>query len=175
MHRAQEAVRAQRYHRLLLQLGAWLYTQPWQTEAGDKSTVAPELPITEFAARVLQKRHKKLRQRGHQITTLSPPERHQVRIAAKKVRYAADFFAALFPRKQVRRYSETLAALQDVLGVLNDATTTLALLQELAPAAEADMPWEARGIVRGWVQGTSHMRLQELEHVWKAFLDCKRL
>jgi triphosphatase len=174
VHRAQEAVRAQRYHRLLLQLGAWLCTQPWQTDVGDERTVASELPIPEFAARVLQKRHKKLRQRGHQITTLSPPERHQVRIAAKKLRYATDFFAALFPRKPARRYSKTLAALQDVLGVLNDAATAMVLLQELAPAVGDSMPREARGIVLGWVQGTSHWRLQELEHVWEAFLDGKR-
>jgi CHAD domain-containing protein len=172
-HRAQKAVRAPRYHRLLLQLGAWLYTQPWQTDAGDERTVALGQPILKLAARVLQKRHKKLRQRGHQITTLSPPERHQVRIEAKKLRYATDFFAALFPQKQVRRYSKTLAALQDVLGVLNDAATAMALLQEFASAGDAGIQREARGIVRGWVQGTSQARVQELEHVWEAFLDCK--
>jgi len=172
--RAQMAVRAPRYHRLLLQLGAWLYTQPWQIDSGDERTVVAELPIAEFAARVLQKRHKKLRQRGHRITTLSPPERHQVRIAAKKLRYAADFFAALFPRKHAQRYSKTLAALQDVLGVLNDAATAMTLLQEFAPVVDDGMPREARGVVRGWVQGISHLRLQELEHVWEAFLDCRR-
>jgi inorganic triphosphatase YgiF len=172
--RAQEAVRAPRYHHLLLQLGAWLYTQPWRTGAGDGNTVAPELPIGEFAAQVLQKRHKKLRQRGHQLTTLPPPERHQVRIAAKKLRYATDFFAVLFPRKLAHRYSNTLAALQDVLGILNDAATAMALLQELAAAADNGTPREARGIVRGWVQGTSYLRLQELEHAWETFLDSKR-
>jgi inorganic triphosphatase YgiF len=172
--RAQEAVKAPRYHHLLLQLGAWLYTQPWHMGAGDERTVAPESPIVEFAAQVLQKRHKKLRQRGHQLTALSPPERHQVRIAAKKLRYATDFFTILFPRKLAYRYSKTLAALQDVLGLLNDAATAMALLQELASTVAEGTPREARGIVRGWVQGTSHLRLQELEHVWETFLESKR-
>jgi hypothetical protein len=27
--------------------------------------------------------------------------------------------------------------------------------------------------VRGWVQGTSHVRVQELAHVWEVFLECK--
>jgi len=171
--RAQAAVRAPRYHRLLLQLGAWLYTQPWQTDAGDERTVAPDRPILKFAARTLQKWDKKLRQRGQQITTLSPPERHQVRIAAKKLRYATEFFAALFPQRQVRRYRKTLAALQDVLGVLNDAATAIALVQEFASAGDNGIPREARGIVRGWVQGTSHVRVQELAHVWEVFLECK--
>jgi inorganic triphosphatase YgiF len=172
--RAQDAVRAQRYHRLLLHFGAWLYTQSWQTDVSEERTVAPELPVAEFAEQLLRERHKQLRRDGDDLPTLSASQRHRVRIAAKKLRYGVDFFAALFPHKQVRRYLKALTALQDVLGELNDATTATGLVQELALVAEPGGQQEACRTVLGWVQGTSYVRVQDLEQIWETFLDCKR-
>ena len=74
-------------------------------------------------------------------------ERHEARIAAKRLRYVAEFFAPLYPGKRTRAYLETLAAAQDVLGQFNDAVTAAALASELSgPADDA-----AAGAVRGWV------------------------
>ena len=56
------------------------------------------------------------------------PSGMRVRIAAKKLRYVAEFFAtALDARKRARTIVDALAALQDVLGRGNDAVTAARL------------------------------------------------
>jgi CHAD domain-containing protein len=74
----------------------------------------------------------------------SDKERHAARIAAKRLRYAAEFFAPLFPGKRTRTYLNALAKLQDVLGRLHDGTTAAMLASELGDGAAA-------GSVRAWV------------------------
>ena len=60
----------------------------------------------------------------------------RVRIAAKKLRYGAEFFAGLYAdKKQQRRQKAFLSALsdlQDSLGALNDLSAGRALLASLA-------------------------------------------
>ena len=64
----------------------------------------------------------------------SPEERHAARIAAKRLRYVAEFFAPLFSRKRAKAYLKALTALQDVLGRLNDAATALAIAERVGRA-----------------------------------------
>ena len=54
-----------------------------------------------------------------------------MRIAAKKTRYATEFFASLFAARAVKPYVGRLAALQDELGWLNDVRVADRLLQQL--------------------------------------------
>ena len=70
-----------------------------------------------------------------------------MRIAAKKLRYAAEFFVPLFPRKRARAYVKSLAALQDVLGRANDAATAARLVAELG----GDAREPAAAALAGWV------------------------
>jgi inorganic triphosphatase YgiF len=69
-------------------------------------------------------RFRKIRKKGKKLAELDPRGRHRLRIQAKKVRYASDFFADLFPgRKASKRRKKFLSALervQDCLGDLND-------------------------------------------------------
>ena len=57
-----------------------------------------------------------------------PIERHQVRIEAKKLRYALDFLASLWSPAQMAPCSEALAQAQDLLGAMNDLVTAQRLL-----------------------------------------------
>ena len=57
----------------------------------------------------------------HQVCVGTPEERHRVRIAAKKARYAMEFFQGLYPGGRAKRSVQRLSALQDALGWLNDA------------------------------------------------------
>jgi triphosphatase len=63
-------------------------------------------------------------QKGKGLAQLDAPSRHRLRILAKKLRYAAEFFASLFPGKQsAQRRDKFLAALERLqhgLGDLND-------------------------------------------------------
>ena len=82
------------------------------------------LPIEIFAAEQLSLRRRKLRKKAKTFAGLDPPQRHKLRIQAKKLRYASGFFGSLFSGKQSdKRRKKFLAALetvQDCLGDLND-------------------------------------------------------
>lgn len=68
-----------------------------------------------------------MKRRGRHLDDLDPEERHRVRIAAKKLRYGAEFFAPLFPGKKAGKrhgaFGKALSDLQDHLGALNDIAT----------------------------------------------------
>jgi triphosphatase len=80
--------------------------------------------IAPAAADELRRRWKTILKRGRHLGALDPERRHKLRIQAKKLRYASEFFAGAFPRKKsVRRRQDFLAGLerlQDALGDLND-------------------------------------------------------
>ncbi|WP_236960358.1 CHAD domain-containing protein [Methylobacterium durans] len=118
---------------LLLDLLAWLHTGPWLGEGADP---ARDAPARDFAAAVLGRFRKRVRKRGRHLAKLDPEARHRVRIAGKKLRYGADFFASLFPDKTARKRHKAFAAalsdLQDHLGALNDLATAHAVMASLA-------------------------------------------
>ena len=78
-------------------------------------------PAREFARPLLKRRHRALLALGTDLAHAAPEARHAARLAAKKLRYAAEFFASLFPKKRTRNYRKALAALQEELGAWNDA------------------------------------------------------
>lgn len=170
---AREAVASARYHKFLLTFGAWLATDAWRAQRHSRSVGAGESSVLDFAVCVLQKRHQQLKKRGGDLATQTPDERHAVRIAVKKLRYAGEFFASLFPRKRTRRYLNALTALQDLLGLMNDSATTVTLMQQLATAAGDIQQHQAKGIVSGWAMGTNHVQRNALETAWSEFLARK--
>ncbi|MBT9613431.1 MAG: CHAD domain-containing protein, partial [Burkholderiales bacterium] len=87
-------------------------------------------------------------------------------IAAKKQRYAAEFFAELYPLKAARAYIKPLAALQDGLGALNDIAVTGRLLDELRGNRSAHRAWVC-GLVQGWVESHVQVRIDDLEPAWR--------
>ena len=62
---------------------------------------------------------------------MDAPQLHALRIITKKQRYAAEFFAGLYPQKETKRYIQSLSDLQEVLGVINDVAVIERLLGEL--------------------------------------------
>lgn len=98
---------------------------------------------------------------GRSIDTLPVLQRHELRLALKKLRYAADFFAGPLPHKAAKAGIAALAALQDDLGGFNDAASTAAILD----AAVAATPEKGRAPVEraalflkaGLAQGRSRL------------------
>ena len=64
-------------------------------------------------------------------------QRHQVRIEAKKLRYALEFLASLWPADCLSELTEALVQAQNLLGQMNDRVTAQRLLAA-APKAGAD-------------------------------------
>jgi CHAD domain-containing protein len=106
-----------------------------------------------------------MKKRGKRLQELDAAGRHRLRIAAKKLRYAAEFFAALFPKRRVRPYIQSLASMQEVLGGLNDAATLLRLLPEAAAGARTP-DVRVAGMIQGWSAASTHLQLDALGRAW---------
>jgi triphosphatase len=81
-------------------------------------------PVEMFASDQLARRWRKIGKKGKMLAQLDAASRHKLRIQTKKLRYAAEFFAALFATKRARKrrkqFLPALERLQDGLGDLND-------------------------------------------------------
>ena len=167
---ARDAAGSPRFQRLLLAVGLFCA----RPRFGTKQPANGEPPdalggrADEFASALLTLRQRKLYRRAASLMNGSPEERHAVRIAAKRLRYLAEFFAPLFRRKRTKAYLKALTGLQDVLGHLNDATTALQIAIEFGGPADA-----AIGAVRGWVAAQAVALEPELAAVWKQMVDAK--
>lgn len=130
---AMTALASPRARGLLLDLSEWLSLGEWLTVPSGAD--AREQPLRDFAASVLSRFRRKVRKGGRGLARQNDAARHQLRKDAKKLRYAAEFFASLFDdRRQKRRYGrflETLEKLQDRLGLLNDTVSAPRLLARL--------------------------------------------
>jgi len=163
---AQAAVASPRFLRLLLALAAY-----FAGIAENASTPDANSPATAFATAQLGRRERKLRKSARHIAVATPAERHKIRIAAKKLRYAAEFLSPLFPEKRTRPYLRSLSRLQTTLGVLNDLAVAERLLAELAPpeSAGAARAGHAAGLVRGWIAASQANGIGAVEKAWRAF------
>ncbi|OYY93594.1 MAG: inorganic triphosphatase [Hydrogenophilales bacterium 28-61-23] len=134
---AQAHLLAPAYTRLVLDIGRCLLAEH-DDDANDAEDGA--LEATAWAAALLEKRWLTLRKRCRGFSKLGPTERHMARIAAKKMRYAADAFAPLYGKRGTR-FIEALAALQNSLGRANDAHVGARLLDAL-PKKSAPLSFE---------------------------------
>ncbi|RKT21776.1 inorganic triphosphatase YgiF [Paraburkholderia sp. RAU2J] len=165
--RAAAAVESVRYTRLVLQVAIWLNRKGWREGMSDKQREVMATPAVQFAADVLRRRHRKLIQRGKRLADLDDHRRHRARIAAKKVRYATEFFASLCARRAVRHYVEALTALQDDLGWRNDVVVADQLLTSIARTS----PDAATGaaFARGYLASRAAADHEPLKKLWKRF------
>lgn len=123
----------------MLELMAFVETGPWLSD--EDHAKARSRPAQAFAARVLNRRWRKVRKLGRHLDELDPPARHRVRIEAKKLRYASEFFASLIESRKAKRnhkaFVGVLQELQESLGDLNDIATGHEMARALAQAVDA--------------------------------------
>ena len=137
---AAQAVTSARYTACMLGLQRWLQARAWRDSCAVRQLRRLDARVSPFARATLRKDQRRLIKRGKRLLHATPQQRHRVRIAAKKTRYATEFFASLFAGRAVKPYVGRLSALQDELGWLNDVQVADRLLQELpeVPAGQAD-------------------------------------
>ena len=141
LHRALDG---RRFQRIMLSLA-------WIAALQDESLTAAkhERRARHLAARMLSRRAKRIV--SVDIDGLPASRRHRVRIDAKKLRYLAEFAAVLYPAHDARRYLRRLAAVQTVLGTLNDLTAmerTIRLATTKLAARERNTIARCAGITR---------------------------
>jgi len=168
--RARAAVVDPRFTAILLRAEVWLDRGLWM-RPGKATRKALARPIAAFARDALEKRERKMRKLGNRASELTEAELHRLRIRAKNLRYAAEFFQNLYRRKAARRYIESVREIQDVLGTLNDAVVSHDLMAELAARA-ADQKGLYRAVARvdalatGWNLGRMEGDLARVPAVW---------
>ncbi|RAK57258.1 CHAD domain-containing protein [Phenylobacterium deserti] len=120
-----QAVGSERFRLLMIDVAAWVETGPWLAAEPGRE------PAAAFAARALDKRRRKILKTGKRLERLSDEDRHQVRIQGKKLRYAAEAFASLWPDRKPARFIGKVKDLQEELGALNDLATAETLVESL--------------------------------------------
>jgi triphosphatase len=181
--RAVAAIESARFRALVLDTAAWTETGDWTRNADDLAQALREQPISVTAVAQLKKRWKKILKNGARLDGLDPQRRHRLRIQAKKLRYASEFFAGVFPgKKAARRRQDFLAGLeklQDALGDLNDIAVHENLTERIAEAPDGK---RRRGRARkafaaGRLSGREEARiasvLKDAERAYDAFAEAK--
>ncbi|SNS17157.1 MULTISPECIES: CYTH and CHAD domain-containing protein [unclassified Azospirillum] len=172
----RDAILSPRYTSLLLELAAWVDGRGWRNQPVSERSALLLRPVSEMAGALLTKRYKQARRRGRGFAHAEPAERHELRIALKKLRYAADFFRSLFDQRAVRRFLEDLSGLQDKLGHLQDVATVTKLMRELEDTATgpATKGWQhGAGLVTGWHARGLHDMESGVVEDWRRFADTK--
>lgn len=160
---------SQRYHHFLQTLANWLENECWQ-----KDTQNPKHNnVLNIAISALDLRYKQLRQDGKHLSRLRPEKRHAARIAAKKLRYTAEFFTSLYPSVKSRAFISNLSQLQNHLGILNDIATIENLLHQLIGSRSDKSLDEALYIIVAWNAHNSIRSLEKTDEAWKAFISKK--
>jgi CHAD domain-containing protein len=136
---------------LLIDATGTLLARPWRDDAPEEARRALDAPVAEFGRAVLERRWQRLRRAGQDFEALSAEALHELRLDGKRLRYAAEIFAPIFGQKAGRRFLRRVAALQDGLGIANDAAVARGLARSLASPAAAGRPW-AIGVVEGWCE-----------------------
>ncbi len=158
----------------LFDLGRLTEGRGWLAPSDYGQSARLATPIGEIAPGLLDARLARARKRGRKIRALDVEGLHELRKELKKLRYAADMLAPLYPQKRVSGYIKTLKALQDDFGSLNDAAMAETyLIGEGAPAA--GKPDAQRAV--GWVLGTLAVRTgsdrPKLFAHWDDFAEAK--
>lgn len=156
---AREVLRTERYAALQLRLERWF-------DGGNTGLAAG--PLSAFAIQVMDRYDKKLNHAGRRLDDLPENELHAVRIKAKKARYAAEFFSALFDKKGARRYIAAVRGIQGHLGALNDAVVARSLM---AGAGLGGLPGQAA--LGGWFAHAIVLGKGELAPVWKKYRSAR--
>lgn len=95
------------------------------------------MPLRDYAAPVLDQRHRKLRKRLKHADHADAAAFHRLRIRVKKLRYPAELMKSLFDRERAEAYLDRLVALQDVMGQMNDMRVGAGLVASVAPPSAA--------------------------------------
>lgn len=156
LKKARATLRSRRYAALRDEWSA-LLDEP---EARAQGRRANE-PVASLAARRIGRAFDRLVRKGSAIDDASPAERlHDLRIDAKKLRYLLEFFAGLYPRREIAPLVKSLKKLQEVLGDFNDLAVQqeelLGLLGEIEPGPRADAARRAVGLLVERMQVNQH-------------------
>jgi inorganic triphosphatase YgiF len=162
---ARETILSQRYTSTLMRLARWFEARGWRDQPVTEDSARLMAPLGKVAPGLLSRLHRKALKRARHFASLSPTERHRLRIALKKLRYATEFLESLYDRRPVARYARRLKPLQDDLGHANDVRSAQGLVAELGAGDDGTVE-RAGGVVLGWhTRGVAKAERRTRRHV----------
>ena len=164
LERARAALAGARFAAFDRQLSAFAAKSP------AAATAAPALRLDDFGRGVLETRHRKVVRRAHKLEQLDSERLHRLRIAIKKLRYAATYLGPAFASPAAKAYIEATVRLQGALGALNDRAAAAQVVADLALAARPseDVTLPLKVLARQATSGEKRRR-RKLERAWKEF------
>ena len=174
---ARTALRAtiagERAQAFLLDLARFVETRGWLVPEEIDQSARLAAPVTALAERALAKCWKKARRHAETLDTLEPEERHELRKELKRLRYAVEFLAPLYPEKRVGPFLKRLKKLQDVFGELNDAELVQTMFAASSPLADAG-PERAQGWLAGAAQARAEIGWTGAKALWRELEGTRR-
>lgn len=146
-----------RVQAFLIDLAQFIETRGWLVPQDFGQTARLASPVVDLADVSLNKRWKKVRKHASGLETLNAEQRHELRKELKKLRYAVEFFASLYPAKRVDPFLKRLKKLQAVFGDLNDAATVKTMLTGAEAPVDGGAPAQRAA---GWMIGASQARAE---------------
>ena len=172
LERARAALAGARFTAFDRQLSAFAAKSPAASPSA--------LRLDDFGRGVLKARHRKVIRRAHRLEQLDSERLHRLRIAIKKLRYAATylrpaFASATFASKAAKAYIEATVRLQGALGALNDRAAAAQVVADLALAARPseDVTQPLKALAKQAASGGKRRR-RRLERAWKDFRKAER-
>ncbi len=165
----RKVLSTRRYHRMLLTLSDWIENERWRQSTHENK--APK--VRALATAHLNKYHKQLKVSGKHLVNAQSEARHATRIAAKKLRYTAEFFASLYSVAESRAYIRKLSQLQDCLGMLNDIIITEKLLFNIVGSQPSRALDDAFNILSGWNACNAIHGVTQMNKAWLKFSSQK--
>jgi triphosphatase len=168
----RQAIHHTRFSQFVLKLALLGKDHTWWFRYNDGS---PELskPLRSIAGGFLAKRYKRVKKLGRDFDKASPAQRHDLRIAIKKLRYAAEFFASLYKQRKTKSFIKALKRLQSGLGAANDVAMSEKLLSDLVDDAKSDVDLSAlhagKGKIIGWHRHAQEVAETKLSDQWRSF------
>jgi CHAD domain-containing protein len=153
---------------LLIELAAWIVAGEWSRSQDETGRANQERSIEQHATEQLARRGKKIVKKAKVFDRLDEAQRHKLRIAVKKFRYASEFIATVFATRRAkhRRLASLDAAkrIQDSLGALNDIAVHEKVSREVLDEDSAANPKLARdrALVAGLVAGQQEAQSPKL-------------
>lgn len=152
------------FSRFALDLLKAAHLQSWR----GKARKGLRTSVRDFASAALDARLAEAREAARSIESPDPAARHPLRIALKKLRYAAQAFRALYPREARKDYMAALSRLQEGLGVVNDAVTAQRLANEAA-MGQGKNAARASGFFAGFHAAAGQAKAAAVGEDWRLF------
>src|SRR6516162_1072691 len=163
---AVAAIRSRQYTAALLKLSLWFASSSWRNQPVSQQSALLMAPIGTVASSLIGCRYKKVQKAANRFDELTPQQRHEFRIAVKKLRYTIEFLKDLFDSNHVASFVQGLKPLQDDAGYANDVRVAHELLTDLQLSRDAVPVARAAGVVLGWHdRGLTDLDLKLRKHV----------